>query len=400
VNEPLVSSLHYVASVAKKLSLNLISFVFGLSCLVAGEAFSASRVADICEGLLKARPYTHQDLNSQINIDDGGQPTVQIESSRPGIHPGGRLNILRRVGAKWNSTFSINAAVQGDPRTAGLLAGSELSHYLGFSVFDEEHIQAPNGVELNGRLSSLNKILVAAGHEPVSVRFLDMAGIVDDYKFIQLFNKDLTMPLAVEGAIHIHDVSYHAVAFTLPPSVVEAVRKVTIMQSRFADFLKTRLNQVEEQKNREFYMWLVGYIYQRESIFIDTVLGNTVVSAANVADIKRYAPISRANEKLSILTEEFGEIQGLLYDEYFNFFGQIKNPTLRTTFASRRQRLLSEVALIDEQELIEKAFKDFIEQNPDISWDVSLGNFDPEHVLYLIDQRIADMQKALAEASK
>ena len=372
-----------------------IALIFAVTNLTAFAGFATSQPVN-CDAFI-SRAFTNSDLKSQESIQERQpKPTVEVIGSKAGRFSGGRLNIIKRTGNKWHSTYAIGAAIQGDPRTAALLVGGDLARFLGISVIDDQHMEVPNSAEFNGRLKELNVLLAKKGFEPIQVQFADVNDTADDYKFLQMFLKSLTTPLAMGGVIYVHDVSYHLGLFVVPNSFVNQVRQVVQMQSQFIDHLKNRLNQVQNKKQIQFYQSIVPFNYESEAMFLDTVLGNTVAYSANVVDMKRSIPVSINDEKLSLPTEDFGAIQGVLYEEYMDFFGKTKGATLRTAFEARRLRYIHADLSADEKVWLTEDMAAFIEKNPDIAWDAPLGNFDPEHILYIVNQRIEELQKALA----
>lgn len=124
---------------------------------------------------------------------------------------GGELNVARRVGAYWHSSYAkVDRAPEGDPRLFVLVFGSRTAYYFGYRQLAEDVITLPGAIAINKSISELNANELKNNSLPMS--FYDAEGIVDDITFLKNLTK-FKLPIGKDS----HDHAFHTALMQIPP---------------------------------------------------------------------------------------------------------------------------------------------------------------------------------------
>ena len=171
-------------------------------------------------------------------------PSLREVERIPGQH-GGEVIVVERTKDHWASSHTTVAFdLQGDPRWFIQVFTPEVAAFFGYKQLDNKTITMPDIVELKGAIAKVNKVLTAAGHEPINLSFFrSTAENTKVNTYLEKFIRDLEIPLAGDGNHMFHDLSFHAPSITLPRRVLEygAARYKFILE--FTEFLKNKYRE-------------------------------------------------------------------------------------------------------------------------------------------------------------
>ena len=203
-------------------------------------------------------------------------PTVETRSKK-----GLRRVIRRRRGFAWRSSYApFDRAPLGDPRNFLYCAGSlKVGAWFGFELKGST-LLAPGPDRLNWGLEQLQQ-----QGATLPIRFESSEGYATDRQFVSAFARGV-MPMAQEGLIWVHDVSFHAAVIFLPEE-------------------ELRISRIQSQATLEFDAWVraqlsppnpivlqaLDEIMTEQAIAIDSGTGNTISTLSRggfADDLYRY----------------------------------------------------------------------------------------------------------------
>ncbi|MEK6555579.1 MAG: hypothetical protein AABZ31_10090 [Bdellovibrionota bacterium] len=378
----------------KKMSLNLISLILGLSCLVAGEAFSASLDdVKVCEKTLKARAFSPEELHPSFKMV--GQPSVKVTGRQ--TRSSQQEFILELTGREWSSaaTSKLSANTpQGDPRAIIFILGPELAHFLGFSFIDEKHMTVPSLESFNEKVLLLNEALVKLGYKPIPVRmYLTHKAFANNETYSREFADKGGIAISPDLAIFLHDVSFHMPTVAMPADFLNSVIQFSSAHYHFIKFLEGQISQ-SRGKNRKAYTFALPLLRAAEPIFLDNLLGATVRTLFE-------------NKTDSDFNQDSARILTLLFENFFamDTFDNQRLDVL-TMVLSRFDHMNNSVMYVSEdpedhisQEEIYTILKNllskFMRQNPGFNWRQPIPKYEGASFIADTEARLLELQAAL-----
>lgn len=201
------------------------------------------------------------------------EPSARVIDRENGVH-GGELHIVKKIGATWLSYFAPERdAYQGDPRRFAQIVGSKAGFFFGFRRISKDLMTIPNAIEATGAIRELNRTLQEMNQEPIGIGFYSSYNRkTSELDFLKRFAYEKVFPIASEGTLELHDVSYHLVQAVLPNKLIDHGAKITQRLLEFTEFLK---NKAAEQPQLKFVAdkKLIETLIQERSRELDT-LGN------------------------------------------------------------------------------------------------------------------------------
>ncbi len=195
-----------------------------------------------CSDILQV---SHEAITTNFS-EATSRSTVEITNEINGSH-GGKLLVLHKSGETWVSQFiTFHFDLQGDPRWFIGSVGENVAAFFGFRIIDTQTMTIPNATEFQNALDKVNKVLIAEGKEPVSIRFKTddlesspMQGYIDTFRTLQL-------PLASDGNHLVHDMSFHTGTIFIPNRIIDAAEKRVSFSTDFMSFLAKRKGEHSE----------------------------------------------------------------------------------------------------------------------------------------------------------
>lgn len=238
--------------------LLILMSAIGLSWLpqaIADTETSPCKALLIPQSISRIRATYDRDHNPTV-------PTIREMFSVNGDH-GGKLTYLSKIDPNepWFSgyyTTRPGGDIQGDPRTFTLAFGNRVAFFCGFRELNTLHSENPDNyiltipttAEFNGALNKIDSALIAAGQEPIPVRFLETEGVSDDT--VKLYVEKKMLVSAVEGNARFHDVNYHYGVIGTPPAALEHHR---LQSERVLHFIEWLTRQIP---SRPEAAWIVN----------------------------------------------------------------------------------------------------------------------------------------------
>lgn len=310
------------------------------------------------------------------------EPTVSVIAKVGGAH-GGEISVIKKTGAYWFSAYEAERfAPQGDPTWFPLIGGIKTGYFFGFRRISPNEMTIPDIKEISGAIQRINQTLQRNREETVGVAFYPAATneVVFDEEFLRKFADERALPMAVEGPLAIHDVSYHLSAVFLPNQVIEHGARITKRLLEFVDFAKKQASG--DRKLR----WIVR----------DGALNSLLDQrAAQVDFLGNFTAI-----KASQITGE------LTSGEYIHEFGDRVHREFSAEGASPNQYLKSLVGSantgiprtpeekLEEAQQFSELVQAFIQKYPDPVADQGLG-LSHQDVIKQIDRKRGSVAKAV-----
>lgn len=234
------------------------------------------------------------DLNYVHNsafTNGNDRPTMYFTGTvYKGSH-GGKLRELTTTDGRWVSTHRpTSAAIVGSPIWNIIFLGPKLSYILGFRFIDVSRITLPDAQELNGGLLKLNLKLKHAGQKPLPFKFFELNknAQFEDMEFIQKFLNG-EIPLDGASLVGIHDLSYHAAQFLLPPEMIKQMQESVRFTLKTIDYL---------EKNKK-----PGGLFDKKDAL--HALATRIDGLGNLSHYLAHGPYSRNNVDKIEITEDF-----------------------------------------------------------------------------------------------
>jgi hypothetical protein len=315
------------------------------------------------------------------------EPTVKIVGKIKGDH-GGLLHIIQKTGAHWFSGYEAERyAPQGDPNWFPLMGGTKTAYFFGFRRISANEMTAPDANEVSGAIHAINRQLSKDHQEPIGIEFYaaDHDAIISDEEFLRRFAERKALPMAVDGPLAVHDLSYHLSAAFLPNQVLDHGARIT---KRLLDFVQFAKGQAMQDRKLQ---WLVkdGALHSlidQRGAELDH-LGNytAIKSSLIIGELDRTHYVQVYGD---IIHSEFNA-DGASPNRYLmNLSGTVHTGIPRTS-AEEREEMFQFYDLV----------RTFIQKHPDPAADQGLG-LSHEEVLKQIDEKRSAIAKSVMSFSQ
>lgn len=194
---------------------------------------------------------------------------------------GSKLPEIVKSNAKWiSNAASTPNAIEGDPTLFIRASGQEISDYFGYKYIGENTLQVPNVSFFNGQIQKLNSLLEE--NKKISLSFYEtLSGVESPEKYLRNFVSNISLPIAKEGTVAIHDTTYLYGGIFFPQSCLVS----GLIQSELI------LQFIELLESENF---LRKYIVEETVLNIDSALGNFSYSYLDRSEkLKAYWILSR-----------------------------------------------------------------------------------------------------------
>lgn len=174
---------------------------------------------------------------------------------------GPKLPEIIKSNSKWiSNAASTPNAIEGDPTLFIRAFGQDIAEYFGYKYIDENTLQVPNVNYFNKQIQNLNSLLEE--HKKISLSFYEtLSGVESAEKYLRNFVSDISLPIAKNGTVAIHDTTYHYGGIFFPQSCLVA----GLIQSELI------LQFIELLESEDL---LRKYIIEEAVLNIDSALGN------------------------------------------------------------------------------------------------------------------------------
>ncbi len=267
--------------------LALLGFTAGQFCMAHGISRPEARI--LCEQSLQASParsYLDLSMASEPAAEEATVQATAILDEQKILH-----FKLWRYGSNWDSRFiEGKMAIQGDPRAMIIILGEETASWFGIKMISGEEMQIPPIQSFNLQTEKANELLRKMNQEEIAARlyYSKRMGVVDDRAYLARV-QNYQFPIAMEGPLFVHDVSYHMGGILIPKIILDHFRD----QSRtiLAAFNDLRLDlETESEAIQQIF-----YAAERRTLSllassIDTATGNIVLVTEARNKLERHRP--------------------------------------------------------------------------------------------------------------